>query len=39
MVGEERDRAWETMRALWPNFDKYAERTDRVIPVFRLTAQ
>ena len=38
MVGEERDQAWETMRALWPNFDKYAERTDRVIPVFRLTA-
>ena len=37
MVGEERDRAWETMRALWPNFDKYAERTDRLIPVFRLT--
>ena len=38
MVGEERDQAWQTMRALWPNFDKYAERTDRVIPVFRLTA-
>ncbi len=37
MAGEERDRAWETMRALWPNYDKYAERTDRVIPVFRLT--
>jgi deazaflavin-dependent oxidoreductase (nitroreductase family) len=38
MEGAERDAAWETMRATWPNFDKYAERTDRLIPVFRLTA-
>jgi deazaflavin-dependent oxidoreductase (nitroreductase family) len=38
MTGGERDQAWQTMRALWPNFDKYADRTDRVIPVFRLTA-
>ncbi len=38
LEGEERERAWLTMNATWPNFDKYAERVDRVIPVFRLTA-
>ena len=38
MEGADRDAAWRTMRATWPNFDKYAERTDRLIPVFRLTA-
>jgi deazaflavin-dependent oxidoreductase (nitroreductase family) len=38
LEGEERARAWKTMNATWPNFDKYAERADRVIPVFRLTA-
>ncbi|KAA1428394.1 nitroreductase family deazaflavin-dependent oxidoreductase [Nocardioides antri] len=37
MLGAEREQAWATMLATWPNFDKYAERTDRVIPVFRLT--
>ena len=26
------------LRATWPNFDKYEERTDRLIPVFRLTS-
>ena len=38
MTGPDRDAAWQTMRATWPNFDKYEERTDRLIPVFRLTA-
>ncbi|MEZ0577902.1 nitroreductase family deazaflavin-dependent oxidoreductase [Nocardioides sp. MH1] len=38
LSGADRDAAWQTMRATWPNFDKYAERTDRLIPVFRLTA-
>ncbi len=38
LEGEERERAWRTMNATWPNFDKYAERIDREIPVFRLTA-
>ena len=37
LEGADRDAAWQTMRATWPNFDKYAERTDRLIPVFRLT--
>lgn len=38
LEGEEREQAWRTMNETWPNFDKYAERIDRVIPVFRLTA-
>lgn len=37
LEGAERERAWSVMTTIWPNFDKYAERTDRVIPVFRLT--
>ena len=35
--GEERERLWQVMLRLWPNYAHYAERTDRVIPVFELT--
>ena len=35
-VDAERDAAWQTLRAVWPNFDLYEKRTDRRIPVFRL---
>lgn len=35
--GDERAAAWREMLEVWPNYAKYAERTDRVIPVFRLT--
>jgi len=34
--GEERDRLWKVMQGTWPNYAVYAERTDRVIPVFVL---
>ena len=34
---EERDRLWSAMTESWPDYDSYAERTDRVLPVFRLT--
>jgi deazaflavin-dependent oxidoreductase (nitroreductase family) len=34
--GEERDRLWKLMTAIWPNFDTYQTRTDRVIPVVVL---
>ena len=37
LSGEERAAAWEHMLKTWPNYAKYAERTDRVIPVFWLT--
>jgi deazaflavin-dependent oxidoreductase (nitroreductase family) len=37
VTGEERERLWKVMVATWPNYEKYAERTDRVIPVFALT--
>ncbi|WP_183093069.1 nitroreductase family deazaflavin-dependent oxidoreductase [Nocardioides stalactiti] len=37
LEGEEREQAWRHMNRTWPNFDKYAERIDRTIPVFRLT--
>lgn len=35
-VGEEREVVWEHMNKTWPNYAKYAERADRVIPVFLL---
>ena len=35
--GEERARLWQVMLRTWPNFAKYEDRTDRVIPVFLLT--
>ena len=34
--GAERDRLWEHMIRTWPNYARYAERTDRTIPVFLL---
>lgn len=37
VTGEERALLWPTMVRTWPNYEKYAERTTRVIPVFELT--
>ncbi len=36
VVGPEREQVWAQMIRTWPNYAKYAERTDRVIPVFLL---
>ncbi len=33
----DRDRVWKIMTDVWPNYDLYAERTDRKIPIVRLT--
>jgi deazaflavin-dependent oxidoreductase (nitroreductase family) len=35
--GAERDAAWQTLTAAIPRFRKYPEKTDREIPVIRLT--
>ena len=37
LEGEERGAAWVRMNEVWPNFEKYAARTDREIQVVRLT--
>ena len=37
LAGPERAEAWQVMLGTWPNYAKYEERTDRLIPVFRLT--
>ncbi|MFC5176769.1 nitroreductase family deazaflavin-dependent oxidoreductase [Nocardioides taihuensis] len=37
LEGAERAEAWQVLLRTWPNFAVYEERTDRVIPVFRLT--
>jgi deazaflavin-dependent oxidoreductase (nitroreductase family) len=34
--GAERDRLWTLMTAVWPNYDVYATRTSRIIPVVVL---
>lgn len=34
--GEERVRLWSLMTSVWPSFDVYQSRTDRVIPVVVL---
>ena len=34
--GAERDELWRLMNRSWPNYDTYATRTDRVIPVVVL---
>lgn len=35
--GDERERLWKLMTEVWPDYDAYAERTDREIPVVILT--
>lgn len=34
--GAEREQLWELMLRTWPNYAKYAQRTDREIKVFHL---
>lgn len=36
LEGPDRAKAWKWMLKTWPNYAKYEERTDRVIPVFLL---
>ncbi|WP_243058432.1 nitroreductase family deazaflavin-dependent oxidoreductase [Nocardioides sp. SR21] len=37
LAGPERDEKWAVATATWPNYDKYAQRTDRELPIFWLT--
>jgi proline iminopeptidase len=34
--GEERDRLWKQMNGIWPHYDEYQTKTERVIPVVVL---
>ena len=34
--GEERERLWRQMNEIWPHYDEYQTKTDRVIPVVVL---
>jgi proline iminopeptidase len=36
VTGEERERLWAAAAAQWPDYDVYATRTDREIPVVAL---
>jgi deazaflavin-dependent oxidoreductase (nitroreductase family) len=36
VTGPEREKLWAHMVETWPNYARYAERTDRTIPVFYL---
>lgn len=35
--GDEKPRLWRTMTDLWPNYDVYQSRTERLIPVVVLS--
>ena len=35
--GDERSRLWEKMAEIWPDYDRYADRTGREIPVVVFT--
>jgi proline iminopeptidase len=37
--GEERERLWRKMNEIWPHYDEYAQKTDRLIPVVVLERQ
>lgn len=37
LTGDEREAAWQELRGVWPNFDLYEKRTNRLIPLFQLT--
>ena len=37
LSGPEREEKWSVMLETWPNYAKYAERTNRELPVFWLT--
>lgn len=37
LTGPEREEAWAVMLETWPNYEKYAARTGRELPVFWLT--
>ncbi len=37
LEGDARDAAWTRANAVWPTFDRYAERAGREIRVFRLS--
>jgi deazaflavin-dependent oxidoreductase (nitroreductase family) len=34
--GEERERLWQQLAEVWPDYDSYQQRTDRQIPVVVL---
>ena len=34
--GDERDRLWKLMNEIWPHYDEYQTKTERVIPVVVL---
>ena len=38
LAGQERDAAWQHVTAAQPRYAGYEKKTDRLIPVIRLTA-
>jgi deazaflavin-dependent oxidoreductase (nitroreductase family) len=35
-AGDERERLWTQLNGIWPHYDEYQEKTERVIPVVVL---
>jgi len=36
VTGAERDRLWEQMAAIWPDYDNYQKKTEREIPIVAI---
>lgn len=39
VLGDKREHLWEAMVEVWPDYEKYQEKTDRKIPVILLLPQ
>jgi len=37
VADEDRDRVWKAMTAIWPDYDEYATKTDRKIPLVAIS--
>ena len=36
---EDRDRVWKIMTAIWPDYDEYATKTSRKIPLVAISVR
>ena len=39
VADEDRDRVWKIMTAIWPDYDEYATKTSRKIPLVAISAK
>ena len=39
VADEDRDRVWKIMTAIWPDYDEYATKTSRKIPLVAISVR